>query len=110
MPPTTQTVSFKGEKDQLQGYLARPEGEEPSPSILVIHEVFGLNENIKNITRCFADEGCAALAANLFAGRNRAFCMVRSQRLLRTLAFLESTQASREGRYAAAGEPVFRMP
>ena len=44
---------------------------------MVIHEIFGLNDNIKDIARRFANEGYAALAADLFAGRNRAVCMAR---------------------------------
>lgn len=70
-------VSFRGENDQLQGYLARPEGDGPFPGIVIIHEVFGLTENIKDIARRFAGEGYAALGVDLFAGRNRAVCMAR---------------------------------
>ena len=45
--------------------------------MVVIHEVFGLNENIRDITRRFADSGYAAFAVDLFTGRNRAVCMAR---------------------------------
>jgi carboxymethylenebutenolidase len=45
--------------------------------VVVIHEVFGLTENIKDITQRFADAGYAALAVDLFTGRNRVVCMVR---------------------------------
>ncbi|HET7479780.1 MAG TPA: dienelactone hydrolase family protein [Rubrobacteraceae bacterium] len=74
---TTQTVSFRGEEDQLQGYLARPEGTGPFPGVVVIHEVFGLNENMRDIARRFADAGYAAFAVDLFTGRSRAVCMAR---------------------------------
>jgi carboxymethylenebutenolidase len=75
--PTTQTVSFEGERDRLRGYLARPEGEGPFPGVVIIHEAFGLNENMQEIARRFADEGYTAFAVDLFAGRNRAVCMAR---------------------------------
>lgn len=77
MPTTTQTVSFKGERQRLRGYLARPEGDGPFPGVVIIHEVFGLNENIQGIARRFADVGYAALAVDLFTGRSRAVCMAR---------------------------------
>jgi carboxymethylenebutenolidase len=77
VPTTTQTVSFQGERDRLEGYIARPDGDGPFPGIVVIHEAFGLNENIKDIARRFADEGYFAFAVDLFAGRNRAVCMAR---------------------------------
>ena len=77
MPATTQTVSFQGERDRLEGYIARPEGDGPFPGVVVIHEAFGLNENIQEISRRFADEGYVAFAIDLFTGRNRAVCMAR---------------------------------
>jgi carboxymethylenebutenolidase len=78
MPPTAQPVSFPGATaDQLAGYLARPEGDGPFPAVVVIHEILGLNDNIRDIARRFAAEGYVALAVDLFAGRNRAACMFR---------------------------------
>lgn len=59
------------------GYLALPEGDGPNPGVVVIHEAYGLNDNIKEIARRFANEGYAALAVDLFGNRNRAICMAR---------------------------------
>ena len=59
------------------GFAALPDGDGPFPGVVVIHEAYGLNENIKDITRRFADEGYAALAVDLFTGRNRTLCMAR---------------------------------
>src|SRR5688572_30588399 len=74
---TTQMVSFQPGNQRLEAYLSRPEGEGPFPGIVVIHEAFGLNDNIKDITQRFAEEGYVALAVDLFANRNRAVCMAR---------------------------------
>ena len=54
-----------------------PDGDGPHPGVVVIHEAYGLNDHIKDITRRFADAGYAALAVDLFTGRNRAVCMSR---------------------------------
>ena len=59
------------------GYLALPDGDGPFPGVVVIHEAYGLNDHIRDVTRRFADAGYAALAADLFTGRNRALCMTR---------------------------------
>jgi carboxymethylenebutenolidase len=76
---TASAVSFAGPggERQLEGYLARPEGEGPFPGVVIIHEIYGLNDNIRDIARRFAREGYIALAVDLFAGRNRAVCMFR---------------------------------
>jgi carboxymethylenebutenolidase len=59
------------------GFAALPDGDGPFPGVVVIHEAYGLNDNIKEITRHFAENGYAALAVDLFADRNRALCMAR---------------------------------
>jgi carboxymethylenebutenolidase len=67
------------DRAQLKGgaYLALPDGNGPHPGVVVIHEAYGLNDNIKDISRRFADSGYAALAVDLFSDRNRAICMAR---------------------------------
>lgn len=58
-------------------YLAMPDGAGPHPGLVVVHEAFGLNDNIRDICRRFADEGYVALGVDLFEGHNRAVCMAR---------------------------------
>jgi carboxymethylenebutenolidase len=66
-------------RSELKGgaYLAAPDGTGPHAGVVVIHEAYGLNDNIKDITRRFAEAGHVALAVDLFSGRNRAVCMTR---------------------------------
>ncbi len=52
----------------LMGYLARPEGSDSLPAVVVIQEWWGLNEHIKDVTRRFAQEGFVALAPDLYHG------------------------------------------
>jgi carboxymethylenebutenolidase len=73
--PTTRDVTFPSRGSTFHGYLALPEGPGPHPGVVVIHEAFGLNDNIRDITRRFAAEGYAALAVDLFTGHSRAICM-----------------------------------
>lgn len=72
-----QTVSFTAGQTQFGAYIVRPAGEGPFPGIVIIHEIFGLTENIKDIAQRFADVGYVALAVDLFTGRNRTVCMFR---------------------------------
>jgi carboxymethylenebutenolidase len=51
MTQVAQMTSFQSGSRQLEGYMARPEGDGPFPSIVVIHEIFGLNDNMKDISR-----------------------------------------------------------
>lgn len=74
---TVQDIKVPGESGWLEGYFARPTSGGLFPGVVVIHEIFGLNDNIKYITQRFAAEGYAALAVDLFSRRNRALCMAR---------------------------------
>ena len=56
--------------ENLTGFLAMPaDAAEPLPGLVVIHEWWGLNDNIKAMTRRLAAEGYVALAVDLYGGR-----------------------------------------
>ena len=69
--------SFVSGTDTLSGLLAIPDGTGPFPAVVVIHEVYGLNDNIQDITKRLAAEGYVAFAVDLFANRNRAVCIAK---------------------------------
>lgn len=71
------TVPRANVKDVMDSFFAKPEGAGPFPGVIVIHEIFGLNDNMRQITRQFAEQGYAALAVDLFSNRNRAICMMQ---------------------------------
>lgn len=51
----------------IPGYVARPEGAGPFPTVLVASEIFGVHEYIQDICRRLAKVGYYAIAAELFA-------------------------------------------
>jgi len=76
--PHTETVNVPRPAGQpLSAYFARPEGPGPFPGVVVIHEIFGLNDNIREIAQRFTGEGYAALAVDLFSTGGRVACMAR---------------------------------
>jgi carboxymethylenebutenolidase len=53
----------------VKGYLARPKtGSGSLPGLIVIHEWWGVNDNIRAMTRRLAGEGYLALAVDLYGG------------------------------------------
>jgi len=64
---TTATVRFRSQGTEVSGYLARPEGGEPGPAVLICHENRGLTPHIQDVARRFAKEGYAALALDLLS-------------------------------------------
>lgn len=68
------------------GYLVAPDPARhpaPWPGVVVVHEAFGLTDDIKRQTDRIADEGYVALAIDLFAG-NTLRCLVRAMRTVVT--------------------------
>lgn len=62
----------------LEAALALPAaGASPGPAMIVLHEIFGLNDDIRRITRHIADAGYVALAPNLYSHGNKAACLSR---------------------------------
>lgn len=70
--PAGTTVPLKGRDVEIGGakaYLSLPAGAKaPLPGVVVIHEWWGLNDNVKHWTDRIAAEGYAALAVDLYEG------------------------------------------
>lgn len=61
-------ITFKcSDGADMTSYLCKPsDSVGPHPAIIVIHEVFGLNEQIMGVAKRYAEEGFIAIAPNLF--------------------------------------------
>jgi len=64
-----QTVRYASGDETVEGYLVVPDGHGSFPALVVIHEWYGLNEQVKGEARRLAAEGYVALAVDLYRGR-----------------------------------------
>ena len=65
----TETIQFTGDGAAVPAYLARPSAA-PAwglPTVVILHEWWGLTDHIKDVARRLAAEGFAALAPDLYA-------------------------------------------
>jgi carboxymethylenebutenolidase len=65
---TYSIVEFPGGNPQrnTMGFLARPEQSGRYPAVIVIHEIWGLVDHIRDVAKRLAREGYVALAVDLF--------------------------------------------
>jgi carboxymethylenebutenolidase len=79
-------ITFRAPHGEVPGYLAVPaKGAGPWPGVVVIHEAFGLNADIRGKADQMAAHGYVALAPDLFERRawilcvRNAFTQIRAQ-------------------------------
>jgi carboxymethylenebutenolidase len=61
------TIRIEGhDGDEIEAYLARPDGDEPRGGVVVIHHMPGYDRSTKEITRRFAELGYDAICPNLY--------------------------------------------
>ncbi len=63
---TGKDITFQSGDTTLKAYFAQPTQGAPRAAILVIHEIWGLSEHVRDVTRRFAAQGYLALAPDLF--------------------------------------------
>ncbi|APW60964.1 dienelactone hydrolase family protein [Paludisphaera borealis] len=60
-------VKIPTKDGQIPAYRAQPKGDGPFPVVLVVQEIFGVHEHIKDVCRRFAKLGALAIAPELYA-------------------------------------------
>lgn len=82
----------------IEGYLAEPQGTGPHPGVVIIHDVFGLGKDARNITDRFATDGYLALSPNLYSRGGLVRCVksVFTQLFARTGRAFDDIEASRK--------------
>lgn len=79
-------VSFAGNDGfAIPAYVARPHHGKPAPVIVVVHEVFGVHEWMKDMCRRFAQAGYYAIAPDLFARHGDATRISEVKLLMETI-------------------------
>jgi len=66
---SSKAVSYKSGDETVQAVLYTPEGKGPFPTLVVIHEWWGLNDWVKDQASKLADQGYVALAIDLYRGK-----------------------------------------
>lgn len=62
---------------ELRSEVFEPDGEGAFPGVLVLHESYGLNDDIRRIARRFAQAGYVAMCPDLYSHGTRIVCLSR---------------------------------
>ena len=66
MSTVAEELAISTSDGTMTGYAFMPEGDGPHPAVIVIQEIFGVDDHIKDVARRFAAEGYYAVAPDLF--------------------------------------------
>ncbi len=63
---TTSNIQIQNGDLQIDAYLARPEDDTPRPAVIVVQEIFGVNDHIRDVTERVAALGYVAIAPAIY--------------------------------------------
>ena len=75
-------IRYAAPEGELAAYLATPSGTGPWPGVVVLHEIFGLTDDIRRQADRFAEAGYLALAPDLYSWGLTPRCLVATLRTL----------------------------
>ena len=98
---TTTDITFPSHDGRpMRAAYAAPAGSRKRPGVIVIHEIFGLNDDIRRITGMVADLGYAALAPDLYDRDGaRLICIARTLMTLNRGGATRSRTSTRRAKF-----------
>jgi carboxymethylenebutenolidase len=91
---TVGEVKIPVEGGSIPGYRAMPDAGGPFPTILVVHEAFGVHEHIKDICRRLAKVGYFAVAPALYAREGDVVGMTDIEQIRQVIAKVPERQVA----------------
>lgn len=78
-----------GDQNQYSAYVAAPKGRQPLPAVIVVQEIWGVDEHIESVTRRFAEAGYVAFAPDLFSASGVRPVTATRERLVELRRFMD---------------------
>ncbi|MBN2813232.1 MAG: dienelactone hydrolase family protein [Bacteroidales bacterium] len=90
----TAFVTYPGKTGEMKAFMAHPAKKKKLPAVIIIHEIWGLNKHIQDVTRRMAAEGFLAIAPDALSAEggtpendtNKTVAMVRALNMEETTA------------------------
>jgi len=65
----SKSIVYRTTDDEISAHLAWPKGDGKYPGVVLVHEIFGLDEHTKDVANRLSAEGYVVLAPHLFSSK-----------------------------------------
>ncbi len=89
-------VSIESFDRKIPAYWAMPVGKGPFPSVIVVHEIFGVHEHIKDLCRRFAKKGFLAIAPYLYSRQGEVVSLKDIPEIIKVVSKVERAQVTKD--------------
>ncbi len=91
----SEDVRYAAGSDSIEAYLAYPDDAERHPGVVLIHEIFGLDDHIRSVADRLAAEGYVVLAPHLFSSKALSGVLTR-QNIAAAMKFMMSIPVEKQ--------------
>jgi carboxymethylenebutenolidase len=106
----SETTTFEGSTGKVEAYVSRPKGlSSKLPGVVVIHEIFGLNDHFRDVANRFAAQGYVAIAPNLFS-RQDLKSVLTEENIGGAMAFMKTIPTGKMRDRAVVQEGLGKIP
>ncbi len=102
-------IEYRTGSDRIKGYLAYPDDGKDHPGVIVIHEIFGLDQHTRSVADRMASEGYIALAPDLFSSMKLSKVITKDG-IAATMEFIMSIPPDRQRDEAYREQLLGNMP
>ena len=91
----SKSISYAAGNDSIEAHLAYPGDAEKHPGVMLIHEIFGLDDHIRKVADRLAAEGYIVLAPHLFSS-NKLSGVLSQQNISAAMKFMMSIPVEKQ--------------
>ncbi|MCL5430551.1 MAG: dienelactone hydrolase family protein [Candidatus Marsarchaeota archaeon] len=85
-----ETITFKGNGSDISAYIAKPEKGKRHAALIIIQEIWGVDDHIKDVARRYANEGYLAIAPDLYSMDKELKEGMRPQNIMEGMKFMRT--------------------
>ena len=105
----TEELKYKtADNDEISAFLAIPEDNAKHPGIVLIHEIFGLDDHIRDVAKRLSTQGYVVLAPDLFTS-NKLSQTITKDGIMKTMNFIMSIPPEKQRDEAYRAEQMAKM-